>query len=179
VAAPLLVGPVGCGTSGSHDSHAGGNGLTAANAALVSQLHGYRPAKARSLFSELCAGCHTLADAGARGRRFNLDHVPGMKGPEVWDAVRSGGPGMPAWGEALSDKEVQELVLYVLDVTRKSRGWDEWQLQIVRRREGETARWVRIARKLERRTTASRRRKEGRRPHRHRPFHVPVHTLAG
>jgi mono/diheme cytochrome c family protein len=92
---------------------------------------------ARARFKELCAGCHTLADAGATGRRFNLDHSTGVEETHVRYVIASGEPGMPAWGGVLSGREYEELVAYVVTVARREEGDDYWHRQITLRGEGE------------------------------------------
>jgi len=87
---------------------------------------------ARARFNEMCAGCHTLADAGARGRRYNLDHASpgGVEETHVRYAIAEGEPGMPGWRHALSEREFEELVAYIVAVARRSSGDDYWQRQL-------------------------------------------------
>lgn len=103
---------------------------------------------ARGLFREICAGCHTLADARANGRRYNLDRVVGLNVPEIWAAVRHGAPGMPPWEGVLTRREIQALVLYLLEVTEKSGREYDWERQIVRREYGESPSWRRISSRI-------------------------------
>jgi mono/diheme cytochrome c family protein len=91
---------------------------------------------ARERFNELCAGCHTLKDSGARGRRFNLDNDPNIDEARARYAIAEGEPGMPAWREALSKREYEELVAYVDAVSGTSEGPDNWSWQIALREEG-------------------------------------------
>jgi len=95
-----------------------------------------RFAYARARFVEMCAGCHTLADAGAHGRRYNLDHGGGLEETHVRYTIAEGEPGMPAWREVLSAREYEELVAYIVAVTRKDPGDDYWQDQLALRGEG-------------------------------------------
>lgn len=92
---------------------------------------------ARARFNEMCAGCHTLADAGARGPRFNLDHGGNIEADHVRAVLRIGEPGMPPWRGVLSKREFEELVAYVSTVAQRSPGEDEWGWQIKLREEGE------------------------------------------
>jgi hypothetical protein len=92
---------------------------------------------ARARFNELCAGCHTLADAGARGRRFNLDHSTGVEETHVRYVIASGEPGMPGWAGVLSGREYEELVAYIVTVARREEGDDYWHRQITLRGAGE------------------------------------------
>lgn len=96
---------------------------------------------ARARFNEMCAGCHTLADAGARGRRYNLDHAApsAVEETHVRFAIAEGEPGMPAWRHALSEREFEELVAYIVAVARRTSGDDYWQRQLALR--GEAFYW--------------------------------------
>lgn len=112
---------------------------------------------ARARFREMCAGCHTLADARATGRRYNLDHSEGVEENHVRYAIARGEPGMPAWKDVLSAREYEELVAYVVAVTRHQPGDDYWHWQIKLRSEGtnwtaqDTRRLEAYARRLARR----------------------------
>lgn len=107
-----------------------------------------RFAYGRSLFRQMCAGCHTLADAGANGQRYNLDNVE-LTGPQVWGTMIEGGPGMPAW-RSLSKRELHALGLYLLDVARQQDGEDDWQRQITRRFAGGEPQWLRVSQTITR-----------------------------
>jgi mono/diheme cytochrome c family protein len=85
---------------------------------------------ARARFREMCAGCHTLADARTTGRRYNLDHAGDIDETRARYAIGSGEPGMPAWGGVLSPREYEELVAYVSTVDRRGEGDDYWGRQI-------------------------------------------------
>jgi cytochrome c6 len=70
------------------------------------------------LGSSGCAGCHTLADAGSTGMIGpNLDDLK-----PTYDAVVSqvtnGGGGMPAFGDSLSEKQIQDVAAYVSSATQ-------------------------------------------------------------
>jgi len=95
-----------------------------------------RFAYARARFIEMCAGCHTLADAGATGRRYNLDFGTGITETHVRYAIGYGEPGMPAWRDVLSPREYEELVTYIVAVSRRNGGNDYWTEQIRLREEG-------------------------------------------
>ncbi|MGC2777405.1 MAG: cytochrome c [Bradyrhizobium sp.] len=86
-----------------------------------------RFAEARSLFREICAGCHTLADAGAHGKRFDLDKdsplalflpTEAKRRQLVRFAILNGEDGMPAWRGVLSQREARQLIDYVVAVVR-------------------------------------------------------------
>ena len=92
---------------------------------------------ARARFREMCAGCHTLADAGARGRRFNLDHAGDIDESRARFVIAAGEPGMPGWGDVLSRREYEELVAYVSTVDKHTPGEEDWSWQIHLRSEAE------------------------------------------
>ncbi|HEU4703535.1 MAG TPA: cytochrome c [Conexibacter sp.] len=144
----------GCGDSG--DSDSGSSASTVAEAPAdtsttesggVRRVVPVRPVKqdrftfARERFVEMCAGCHTLADAGATGRRFNLDHGGGINETHVRSTIATGEPGMPAWKDVLSPREYEELVSYLVVVAKRTPGDDYWQDQL--RLRGEGAVWTR------------------------------------
>jgi sulfite dehydrogenase len=128
----------------------GGSSTTtrAASAVPVTQVSSDRWTWARARFREACAGCHTLADAGARGRRFNLDMNGPINSQLVRHAIRDGEPGMPAWGDVLSRREVEELAAYVMAVTKnepengREDGW-HWQIKLRQEGEGPPSTWKR------------------------------------
>jgi mono/diheme cytochrome c family protein len=67
-----------------------------------------------------CANCHTLATAGARGTRGpNLDrhfssHAHSIE--FVVDRISSGGNGMPAYRDRLSEQEIRDVATFLVDV---------------------------------------------------------------
>ena len=73
-------------------------------------------ASGQEVFSANCGSCHTLADAGTSG----------TTGPDLDDAapdaatvkayVRGGGGGMPAFGDSLSNAEIDAVAAYVSSV---------------------------------------------------------------
>ena len=78
------VGVAGCGNQG------GGGGSS-------------QPTSGQAVFAQSgCAGCHTLAAAGAQGQNGpNLDELK-PSAAVVERQVRNGGGGMPAFGDRLS-----------------------------------------------------------------------------
>ena len=67
----------------------------------------------RIFASEGCAGCHTLADAGANGTAGpNLDETRPTQ-DEVKTQVERGGNGMPAFAGKLSAEEIDAVAAYV------------------------------------------------------------------
>jgi cbb3-type cytochrome c oxidase subunit III len=83
----------------------GGGGQTAA------------PSDPKAVFVQNCGGCHTLGDAGTNGTVGpNLDQLK----PSLDAAVKqitNGGGGMPAFGDQLSDDQIQKLAEYVVQAT--------------------------------------------------------------
>jgi mono/diheme cytochrome c family protein len=118
------------------------------HAVQVTQVAADRWAYARARFRETCAGCHTLADAHAHGRRFNLDMAGPINTQLARHAIGTGEPGMPAWTGVLSRREFEELVAYVTSVTKNTgegageTGW-HWQLELRREGEGPPSTWKR------------------------------------
>jgi len=93
---------------------------------------------ARARFREMCAGCHTLADARATGRRFNLDANPDVNDQFVRETILGGGPGMPPFASSISYREFEQLTSYILAVAGREENADtNWQYQIRLRRDGE------------------------------------------
>jgi Cytochrome C oxidase, cbb3-type, subunit III len=121
---------------------AGGSSSTSASAPArrVVQIEHARRERwtyARERFREQCAGCHTLADAGARGLRYNLDHDGAISADRARYAIEHGEPGMPPWGSTLTRREMAELVAYVSHVGRRQHGESYWSWQAHLRIAGE------------------------------------------
>lgn len=132
----------GCGNSG--DAGSGSTGSTVASARRVVNVVKVKQDRwtyARARFNEMCAGCHTLTDAGARGRRFNLDNSAGIDETHVRSTIAEGEPGMPRWRDVLSEREFEEITAYLVAVGGRRRGDDYWRRQLELR--GEAANWSR------------------------------------
>jgi cbb3-type cytochrome c oxidase subunit III len=75
------------------------------------------PSDPKQVFVQSCGGCHTLQDAGTSGTIGpNLDQLK----PPLDAAVRqitNGGGGMPAFGDQLSEQQIQALAEYVVKAT--------------------------------------------------------------
>ncbi len=114
----------------------------------VTQVSNDRWAYARARFRETCAGCHTLADAGAHGRRFNLDLAGPINSQLARHAIAEGEPGMPVWRDVLSRREFEELAAYVVAVSKntpqtgREDGW-HWQIKLRMEGEGPPSTWRR------------------------------------
>ena len=67
----------------------------------------------REVFLANCGSCHTLADAGTSGAVGPELDGGGYAADRVEEQVRKGGGGMPAFEDALSDEEIQEVAAYV------------------------------------------------------------------
>ena len=73
-------------------------------------------ASGKDVFTSSCGGCHTLADAGTSGATGpNLDEAA-PDAATVKAYVRGGGGGMPAFGDDLSNAEVDAVAAYVSSV---------------------------------------------------------------
>lgn len=117
----LLVGATGCG---------GGEPTRPVRVATTVVHHHDRFAYARGLFREICAGCHTLADAGTDGTRSNLDtSILGRINRHAREYVTrvamsedpSNGGFMPRWKGILTDHDFEALVTYIVAVTGRDR----------------------------------------------------------
>lgn len=65
-----------------------------------------------------CSGCHTLADAGSTGTIGpNLDAVKPSY-DKVVSQVTNGGGVMPAFGDKLTEEQIQDVAAYVSSVTQ-------------------------------------------------------------
>ncbi len=89
----------------------------------------YEAGLGKVTFTHYCQTCHGETGAGDGFNAFNLDpHPRDLSDPafqkkksdaELADAIRRGGAGvglsalMPPWGRTLSDRQVDELVLYL------------------------------------------------------------------
>ena len=76
-----------------------------------------RAASGKEIFSTAnCGSCHTLADAGTSGAIGpNLDDAA-PDAATVKAIVRGGGGGMPAFGDKLSNAEIDAVAAYVSSV---------------------------------------------------------------
>ena len=103
----IVVIAAGCGSSG-------GGGAGSQNAALA-KLPGAHVFKTAG-----CGGCHTLKAANAKGQVGpNLDE---LKPDEVTVAaqVRTGGNGMPPFGDRLSGTQIEQVASYVSKAAKSS-----------------------------------------------------------
>ncbi|MBB4662772.1 c-type cytochrome [Conexibacter arvalis] len=67
----------------------------------------------KEIFTQSCAGCHTLADAGATGSVGpNLDETR-LDEAGIAAMVRSGGGGMPSFGGTLQPEQIDEVAAYI------------------------------------------------------------------
>ncbi len=70
-------------------------------------------AAGKVVFTANCAGCHTLADAGASGAVGpNLDASKPAE-DAVAAQVANGGASMPAFADRLSEQEIADVAAYV------------------------------------------------------------------
>ncbi len=73
-------------------------------------------ASGQEVFTSTCGGCHTLGDAGTSGATGpNLDEA-GPDAATVKAYVRGGGGSMPAFGDELSNAEIDAVAAYVASV---------------------------------------------------------------
>ena len=133
---------VGCGGSTSHPPPTSPSAHgRAVQAVQVQQVPRDRWTYARARFREMCAGCHTLANARATGSRFNLDAVPALNAELIQFTILHGGPGMPPFASSISYREFEQIASYIMTVAgRHAEAEDRWRWQIELRREGEAHR---------------------------------------
>jgi mono/diheme cytochrome c family protein len=76
-------------------------------------------AQGKQIFTQNCAGCHTLKDANARGQVGpNLDDLK-PDAATTQRQVANGGGAMPAFKGQLSDAEIKAVAQYVASVAGK------------------------------------------------------------
>jgi mono/diheme cytochrome c family protein len=96
-------------------------GCGGGSGAATAQVGGEKLAKGRALFREICAGCHRLADAGARGNREPLDQSNLSETTEKHQLAKfvidNGDSIMPDWLGSLSPREIAILARYLAEVT--------------------------------------------------------------
>lgn len=109
VAVALLL--VGCG---------GSSGSSSGTTQKSSGSGGGNVAEGKKIFEgQGCAGCHTLADAGAGGKVGpNLDQLKPSVQVAV-DFVTNGRGAMPPFKGKLSDAQIQDVAQYVASVAGK------------------------------------------------------------
>jgi mono/diheme cytochrome c family protein len=75
------------------------------------------PSDPKQLFVQSCGSCHMLSDAGTSGTIGpDLDQLkPSMDG--AVEQITNGGGGMPAFGDQLSEEQIQALAEYVVQAT--------------------------------------------------------------
>ena len=75
------------------------------------------PSDPKQVFVQNCGGCHTLGDAGTSGTVGpNLDQLKPSMDAAV-KQITNGGGGMPAFGDQLSEEQIQALADYVVKST--------------------------------------------------------------
>lgn len=105
--APKLVQKDTTGGETAAKSEASGGGEAAAGAGA---------AEGKTIFTENCGGCHTLADAGTSGNAGpNLDALKD-DAATIEKQVENGGGGMPPFKGTLSPEEIQAVAAYVASV---------------------------------------------------------------
>jgi mono/diheme cytochrome c family protein len=113
----VALATAGCGDSGDSDSA----GTVASRARRVVQVQRAKQDRwtyARLVFNEMCAGCHRLADAGASGRRFDLDSAGRLDERHVRSTISHGASGMPRFRDVLAEREYEEVVTYLVALSR-------------------------------------------------------------
>jgi mono/diheme cytochrome c family protein len=93
--------------------------VVAAASAMASGCGGSAADDGKKVFTSAgCAGCHTLADAGATGQGGpNLDILKPMAAQTVAQVTQGGG-AMPSFAGQLSSKQIEDVAAYVEQATR-------------------------------------------------------------
>jgi mono/diheme cytochrome c family protein len=93
------------------ETNAGETGATETGA----QAQGDPEAGARVFDAQGCGGCHVLEEAGSSGTTGpSLDETQATF-DQVVEQVRNGGGGMPAFGDRLSDEEIENVAAFVVE----------------------------------------------------------------
>lgn len=72
------------------------------------------PSDPQQLFVQSCGSCHVLADAGTEGTVGpNLDESQPQLEPAI-EQIANGGGGMPAFGDQLTQEQIQALAEYLV-----------------------------------------------------------------
>jgi len=72
-------------------------------------------ADGQALFKKHCAGCHGPEGKGAFGPDLSADYQYGKTNMAAQESIASGRPGnMPAFGEKLSNEEIETLTEFIL-----------------------------------------------------------------
>ena len=96
----------------------------------------YEAQQGQAVYRHYCQTCHGDTGAGDGFNAFNLDPRPRDLGDpafhksksdaDLLDAVRRGGAGvglsplMPPWGHTLAPRQIEEVVLFIRSLPRKS-----------------------------------------------------------
>lgn len=65
------------------------------------------------VFTDHCGSCHTLSEAGTSGTIGPSLDGTSLSAEDIAAQVRSGGGGMPAFEDTLSDEEIEAVSAYV------------------------------------------------------------------
>ena len=118
LAAAFTLAGAGC---GGDDEGSGTTETTTTETTETETTGGGGAANGEMVFAQAgCGGCHTLEAAGSSGQVGpNLDDLQ-LTVDQVENQVRNGGGGMPAFGDDLSDAEIQAVAQYVVDSSQSS-----------------------------------------------------------
>jgi mono/diheme cytochrome c family protein len=112
----LALGCAACGGSG------GKSAATTAPATTTAKQGTANLAEGKTIFTTSCAGCHTLAAAGAVGNVGpNLDDakLPVAELVDITTNGRTGAGTMPAFVGSLTPDQIQDVAAYVSSVAGK------------------------------------------------------------
>ncbi len=114
----IALALAGCGGGGDDEGGSADTGTTTQEQTQTTEGSGggTQAAAGKEVFTSNCAGCHTLADAGTNGTQGpNLDELKPSEST-VQSQVTNGGGGMPAFGDRLSEEQIQAVAAYVSSV---------------------------------------------------------------
>jgi mono/diheme cytochrome c family protein len=104
-----------CGGSSSSTSSSSSQSTTAGETSGSTTTQSVANAEGAKIFASNCAQCHALAAAGANGQVGpNLDALA-PDAATVNAKVTNGGGGMPAFGDVLTEAEIDAVSAYVAD----------------------------------------------------------------
>ena len=133
IPALLLIGGLACAPTPASPGHGvAGQGPTAAPA--QAPVPSYEVRLGKATYEHYCQSCHGETGAGDGFNAYNLDpHPRDLSDPafqktksdaDLLDAIRRGGAGvgltplMPPWGHTLSDRQIDDVLLYLRSLRR-------------------------------------------------------------
>ncbi len=123
-----------CGLACARTPAPGKQGAASQTPAIAPPAPAYEARLGKATYEHYCQTCHGETGAGDGFNAFNLDpHPRDLSDPafqksktdaDLFDAVRRGGAGvgltplMPPWGHTLSDRQIDDVILYLRSLRR-------------------------------------------------------------